>query len=95
VRTWLHFENVPAVTVSNLSEAWTPLLDFYSQSSGQLHETCITMAHFVSQTLSDAILASRSARDANEVVLQLAPKALFFTMTIDEVQHLLESLTFP
>jgi len=90
VRAWLHFEDVSPVAVSNLSEAWTPLLDFYSQSRGRLHETCIAMSHLVSRTLSDAILAGRSAPDENEAVLQLAPKPPYFTMTIEEAQYLLE-----
>jgi hypothetical protein len=90
VRAWLHFEDVPPVAVSNLSEAWTPLLDFYSQSRGRLHETCIAMSYLVSHTLSDAILAGRSAPDENEAVLQLAPKPPYFTMTIEEAQYLLE-----
>jgi hypothetical protein len=87
---WLHFEDVPPVAVSNLSEAWTPLLDFYSQSSGRLRETCIAMSHLVSRTISDAILAGRSALDENEAVLQLAPKPSYFTMSIEEAQYLLE-----
>jgi hypothetical protein len=90
VRAWLHFEDVPAVAASNLSEAWAPLLDFYSQSRGRLQETCIAMSHLVSRTLSDAILAGRSAPDENEAVLQLARKPPYFTMTIEEAQYLLE-----
>jgi hypothetical protein len=90
VQAWLHFEDVPAVAVSKVSEAWTPLLDFYSQSRGRLHETCIAMSHLVSRALSDAILAGRNDPCENEAVLQLAPKPPFFTMTIDEAQRLLE-----
>jgi hypothetical protein len=77
VRGRLDFEDVPPVAVSNLSEAWTPLLDFYSQSRGRLHETCIAMSHLVSRTLSDAILAGRSTPDENVAVFHFIAPTLY------------------
>ncbi len=94
VKAWLHFENVPEFAMIELDQRWIPIFDTYFQSYGRLRETSILTSHLVSHSLADAITDGTSDPGKFEAVLQLASKPPFFTVTIEEAQHLLEISRF-
>ena len=94
VEAWLHFGDVPECAEIELAQQWTPVFDGYFQSHGRLQETCILMSHLVSHSLADSIITGTSDPGMFKAVLQLAPRPPFFTITIEEAQHLLEVSRF-
>ncbi len=94
VDSWLGFEDIPALTIGEPDSRWVTVLDFAWHSRGRLNERHLAMSRLVSRDVADAVREGRYAVQGHEAVLQLAPEPPFFTLTIEEAQHLLERSRF-
>ena len=94
VDSWLGFEDVPALTIGDTDSRWVNVLDFAWHSRGRLNERHFAMSRLVSRDVADAVREGRYTLQGHEAVLQFAPEPPFFTLTVEEAQHLLERSRF-
>ncbi|MEA5598718.1 NACHT domain-containing protein [Rivularia sp. UHCC 0363] len=90
VQDWLNFEGEEVLKEQNLENLWIPVVDEYYQKAGRIVEKRLATSFLATPTLADAILRGDCQVQSGEALLQLAPEPPYYSLMIDEAQHLLQ-----
>ncbi len=81
VKTWLKFQDEPAITRTILEKDWVNIFDDYKLNAGCASEVCTTCSFLASEALCDAILNERYSPEPYTGVLQIGHEPPYFMIT--------------